>query len=66
MKGIITDKKLLELTYKFIYDGEEIGIPIGNYTSQYFANIYLNLLDQYVKEELKVKYCIAYIWQCYS
>ena len=40
---------------------EKIGIPIGNYTSQYFANIYLNELDQYVKRILKVKYYIRYM-----
>ena len=34
---------------------------IGNYTSQFFANIYLNELDHYVKEELKIKYYIRYM-----
>ncbi|MBI4136122.1 MAG: RNA-directed DNA polymerase [Candidatus Vogelbacteria bacterium] len=33
----------------------EIGVPIGNLTSQLFANIYLNELDQFVKHKLKVK-----------
>ena len=37
------------------------GIPIGNYTSQFFANIYLNELDQYVKRVLKVKYYVRYM-----
>lgn len=32
------------------------GMPIGNLTSQLFANIYLNPLDQYMKHVLKVKY----------
>lgn len=36
------------------------GIPIGNLTSQLFANIYLNELDQFVKHELKVKYYLRY------
>ncbi len=61
MKKIIKDKKLLDLTYKFIYDGEEHGIPIGNYTSQYFANIYLDILDHYVKEKLKIEYYVRYM-----
>ena len=30
-------------------------------TSQYFANIYLNELDQYVKHKLKVKYYVRYM-----
>lgn len=37
------------------------GIPIGNLTSQFFANIYLNELDHYVKEELKCRYYIRYV-----
>lgn len=39
---------------------EEIGLPLGNLTSQLFANIYLNELDQYVKHVLKAKYYIRY------
>ncbi|OGH21343.1 MAG: hypothetical protein A2958_00900 [Candidatus Levybacteria bacterium RIFCSPLOWO2_01_FULL_38_13] len=39
---------------------KERGIPIGNLTSQLFANIYLNELDQFVKQKLKVKYYIRY------
>lgn len=59
---IVSDKKLLWLTKIFIYDDEiDKGIPIGNYTSQYFANIYLSILDRYVKEVLKVKYYVRYM-----
>lgn len=36
------------------------GIPLGNLTSQIFANIYMNELDQFVKQELKVKYYLRY------
>lgn len=36
------------------------GVPIGNYMSQYFANLYLAYFDHWVKEELKVKYYIRY------
>ncbi|MEX0635689.1 MAG: RNA-directed DNA polymerase [Ferruginibacter sp.] len=32
------------------------GLPIGNLTSQFLANLYLNELDQYIKHELKLKY----------
>ena len=32
-----------------------VGVPIGNYLSQYFGNLYLNDVDHYVKEVLKVK-----------
>ena len=36
------------------------GVPIGNYLSQYFANIYLTYFDHYVKEKMKVKYYFRY------
>jgi len=36
------------------------GIPLGNLTSQIFANIYLNELDQFVKTRLKAKYYLRY------
>ncbi len=37
------------------------GLPIGNLTSQFFANVYLNELDQFVKHVLKAKYYIRYV-----
>jgi len=36
------------------------GLPIGNLTSQLFANIYLNELDQFLKHQLKIKYYLRY------
>lgn len=36
------------------------GMPIGNLTSQMFANIYMNELDQYIKHELRIKHLIRY------
>ena len=39
---------------------QPIGVPIGNYLSQYFANLYLAYFDHWVKEELKVKYYYRY------
>ncbi|MCI9247282.1 MAG: RNA-dependent DNA polymerase [Clostridia bacterium] len=58
----IKDKKVLHLTKMLIYHNEEpVGIPIGNYTSQYFANVYLNQLDHFMKEKLRVKYYVRYM-----
>jgi hypothetical protein len=37
------------------------GLPIGNYTSQFFANVYLNELDQFVKHTLKCRYYLRYV-----
>lgn len=39
----------------------EVGIPIGNLTSQMFANLYLNELDQYAKHTLKLHYYLRYM-----
>ena len=36
-------------------------MPLGNMTSQFFANCYLNELDQYVKNELKARFYIRYV-----
>lgn len=37
------------------------GLPVGNLTSQFFANVYLNALDQFVKHTLKVKHYVRYV-----
>ncbi len=37
------------------------GLPIGNLTSQFFANVYLDRLDQFIKHTLKIKYYIRYV-----
>jgi RNA-directed DNA polymerase len=38
-----------------------VGLPIGNLTSQFFANVYLNELDQFIKHSLKCRYYIRYV-----
>jgi len=60
----ISDKKVLWLIQEILNsNNKEIGkgIPIGNLTSQLFANVYLNELDQYVKRILKRRYYIRYM-----
>jgi len=37
------------------------GMPLGNLTSQFFANVYLNELDYFVKHTLRAKYYIRYV-----
>ncbi len=37
-----------------------VGLPLGNLTSQLFVNIYMNKFDQFMKHKLKVKYYIRY------
>ncbi|MEI8350073.1 MAG: reverse transcriptase/maturase family protein [Candidatus Omnitrophota bacterium] len=47
---------------KSLFDKDNLrGLPIGNLTSQFFANIYLNTLDQFVKHNLKAKYYLRYV-----
>jgi hypothetical protein len=60
MRSKIKDERALWLVQKII-DSVETGIPLGNYTSQWFANFYLVRLDHYIKEALKVKYYVRYI-----
>ena len=64
IKKRIKDRSLLSIILKIIDSysfNNNKGIPIGNLTSQLFANIYLNELDQYVKHTLKVKYYYRYV-----
>lgn len=60
LKKIFKDKKVLEAYFEII-DSTDKGLPIGNYTSQPLANLYLTPLDRYIKETLKVKYYIRYM-----
>ncbi len=61
---IITDPRARELL-KIVIKSFPQGIPLGNLTSQLFANIYLNELDQFVKHELRmrpyVRYCDDFV-----
>lgn len=54
----IKDKRLLMLLDEIIDSAE--GVPIGNYLSQYFANLYLAYVDHRIKEKLHVKYYVRY------
>jgi retron-type reverse transcriptase len=59
----IKDNKILLLIQEIIsgFNKETgMGIPLGNLTSQYFANIYLNELDQFVKHKLQIRHYIRY------
>ena len=38
-----------------------LGLPIGNLSSQFFANVYLDVLDQFVKHGLRCKHYIRYV-----
>lgn len=59
----IKDEDILWLVNKILKSFEKypgVGLPLGNVTSQIFANIYLNELDQFVKHKLKIKSYLRY------
>ncbi len=65
VKKKVTDARVLELIHLILqnYHAKEKGkgMPLGNLTSQFFANVYLNELDQFVKHILRVKQYIRYV-----
>lgn len=54
----LKDKRLLCLLDEIIDSAD--GVPIGNYLSQYFANLYLTYFDHWIKEQKRVKYYFRY------
>ena len=63
--GRIQDKKVMGLIAQILNNfNTKIrgkGMPLGNLTSQFFANIYLHELDKFVKHKLKAKYYLRYV-----
>jgi len=57
------DDKTYGLLCKIIDSSPEgdVGLPLGNVTSQDFANVYLNEIDQYAKRYLKIKWYCRYM-----
>ena len=58
IKRKIKDKWLLKLLRGIIDSAD--GIPIGNYLSQFFANLYLTYFDHWIKEEVGCKFYYRY------
>jgi len=70
IKRKISDEKVIWLIEKILNnlpDGKlgggelEKGMPLGNLTSQFFANVYLNELDYFIKHKLRAKYYLRYV-----
>ncbi len=68
----IKDKAVLQLLALIIqnspdicgeprFTGRRCGLPIGNLTSQFFANLYLDSLDHYLKETCRIKAYLRYV-----
>ncbi len=68
LKQRIKDDQLMDLLIEVIESFtserstlfDRVGLPIGNLTSQLFANIYMDKFDQHMKHTLKVKYYARY------
>jgi len=63
IRNRVRNENMLWLIERIIESFEKernTGLPLGNVTSQIFANIYLNELDYFVKHALKVKHYIRY------
>ena len=63
IKKRISDKRVIWLIRKILVNSspQNKGMPLGNLTSQFFANVYLNDFDWFVKTKLKAKYYIRYV-----
>lgn len=61
---LFRDEDVLNIFYRIIDSYEAHpgrGVPIGNLSSQYFANHYLSGLDHYIKEQLRIKAYVRYM-----
>ena len=63
LKRKLKDARLLKLITRIVWNppDEERGLPIGNMTSQFFANVYMDPFDHFVKDELKQRHYIRYM-----
>ncbi|TWT40859.1 Group II intron-encoded protein LtrA [Thalassoglobus neptunius] len=69
LAGLIIDHSNRQADVPGMFPGDDLltslerrrGIPIGNQTSQFFGNVYLDALDHFVKEELRCKAYLRYV-----
>ena len=59
IKQILESRERDASKIKYYFDKK--GMPLGNLTSQFFANLYLNELDYFIKYKLKAKYYLRYV-----
>ncbi|MDR2600597.1 MAG: RNA-directed DNA polymerase [Oscillospiraceae bacterium] len=64
LRKVFVDSDIFDLLCKIIDSYEVskgIGLPLGNQTSQWFALYYLDSMDRFIKEQLRVKYYTRYM-----
>lgn len=65
LKEYISDPDIIWLLQNIICSfetsfGTDVGLPLGNLTSQLFANVYMNVFDQFVKHTLRARHYVRY------
>ncbi len=60
-KGKVETRRLVPKEKSLLFGDKSKGLPIGNLTSQFFANVYLNELDHFLKEKLGFYRYIRYV-----
>lgn len=60
VQHMLKDSRVLDLLRDIIYSSPDNGVPIGNYLSQYFSNLYLTPFDHWLKETIGARYYIRY------
>ena len=63
LKRRLRDKQVIRLCEHIVYDSgyDTVGLPIGALTSQLFANIYLDVFDHYIKDDLGIIPYVRYM-----
>lgn len=60
-RGNVAKLNLVPAHKRLTNQPAHLGLPIGNLSSQFFANIYLDRLDQFAKHQLRVRHYVRYV-----
>jgi RNA-directed DNA polymerase len=60
-KGKLSTQKLIPKEKSLMFGDSDNGLPIGNLTSQFFSNVYLSQLDNFIEHNLKVTRYTRYV-----
>lgn len=61
LRGVQALLKLVPPHKRLTNQPAHLGLPIGNLSSQFFANIFLDVLDQHVKHKIKARHYVRYV-----
>lgn len=61
LRKFFDDEELLWLLDMIVDSTSGTGVPIGNQSSQWFAIVFLNGMDHYIKEKLRIKWYVRYM-----